>query len=181
MILLAVMASKKIGWKLENCKRLGKLGDLDLEKLKRLFLSIDINGKGKISIYGLAEVLNDSSLQLSEDAIAAYINDFHCKHTGSEGMDISEFLDKVEVENVSNRELKELMHRAMILHSSIRKDFVKWDIDGENYIYTSEFKIVMRKQNVGVTEGEINAMIKDADYNVNGKIHYDELALLMTE
>ena len=175
------MASRKIGWKLENCKRLGKLGEIDLEKLKRLFLSIESNGKGNTSIYGLAEILNDPSLQLSEDAIATYITDFHCNRTGNEDMDICEFFDMLNVKNGSNIQFKDMMRRATLLHSSIRKDFVKWDINGENYIYTSEFKIVMRKQNVGVTEEEINAMIKDADYDFNGKIHYDELALLMTE
>ena len=48
----------------------------------------------------------------------------------------------------------------------------------------TEFKgrITMRKQKkVRVTEDEIDAMIKDADYDVNGKINYDEFALVLTE
>ena len=39
----------------------------------------------------------------------------------------------------------------------------------------------MRKQKVRVSEEEIDAMIKDADYDVNGKIYYEEFALVMIE
>ena len=36
----------------------------------------------------------------------------------------------------------------------------------------------MRKQKVRVSEEEIDAMIKDADYDVNGKIYYEEFGLI---
>ena len=39
----------------------------------------------------------------------------------------------------------------------------------------------MRKQKIMVTEEEIDTMIKDADYDMNGNLNYDEFALVLTE
>ena len=175
------MAYRKISWKLENCNQLEEQGNVDLGKLRRLFLSLDRNGKGKTSIYGLASVLKDPSLQMSENAIAAFITDFHVNRTSTEDMDICEFFDMIEENNFSERYFKQLIHMAIIRKTAIRNDFQSYDQNGDGYITTKQFRIIMRKQKIRVTEEEIDTMIKDADYDMNGNINYDEFSLVITE
>ena len=175
------MAYRKISWKLENCNKLEEQGNVDLGKLRRLFLSLDGNGKGKTSIYGLGSVLKDPSLQMSENAIAAFITDFHVNRTRTEGMDICEFFDMIEATNFSERYFKQLIHMAIIRQTAIRNDFQRYDHNGDGCITTKQFRIIMRKQKIRVTEEEIDTMIKDADYDMNGKVNYDEFSLVITE
>jgi calmodulin len=175
------MAYRKISWKLENCNKLENEGNVELGKLRRLFFSLDRNGKGKTSIYGLGSVLKDPSLQMSEDAIAAFITDFHVDRTGTEDMDICEFFDMIEVKNFSDHYFKQLIHKAIIRQTAIRNDFRKYDQNGDGCITTKQFRVVMRKQKIMVTEEEIDTMIKDADYDMNGKLNYEEFSLVITE
>ena len=176
------MAKRKISWKLEHCNELDQLGDIDLEKLRCLFLSQDKSGKSRTTIYALANILKDPSLQMSEDAIAAFIAEFDIDRDGNETMDICEFFDMIEANNFSERYFKNLIHQAIIRQSFIRKQFVKLDENQDGYITTKQFRITMRKlKGVRVTEDEIDAMIKDADYDVNGKMNYDEFMLVLTE
>ena len=176
------MAKRKVSWKLEHCNDLDQLGDVDLDKLRRLFLSQDRSGTSKTTIYGLAKILKDPSLQMSEDAIAAFIAEFDIDRDGNKTMDICEFFDMIEANNFSEQYFKNLIQKAIIRQSAIRKQFVLLDENQDGYITTKQFRITMRKQkNVRVTEDEIDAMIKDADYDANGRIDYDEFALVLTE
>ena len=176
------MAPRKISWKLEHCNELNQFGEVDLEKLRRLFLSQNERGTSKTSIYDLAKVLKDPSLQMSEDAIAEFIAEFDVDRDGTENMDICEFFDMIEANNFSERYFKGLIQKAIIRQSALRKQFVKLDVNQDGYITTKQFRVTMRKQkNVRVTEDEIDAMIKDADYDANGEINYDEFALVLTE
>ena len=97
-------------------------------------------------------------------------------------MDICEFFDMIEANNFSEQYFKNLIQKAIIRQSAIRKQFVQLDENQDGYITTKQFRITMRKQkNIRVTEDEIDAMIKDADYDANGRIDYDEFALVLTE
>ena len=166
---------------LECRKQFENLKDVDIDRLRRLFLSIDANGRARASIYDLSAILNDPSLQLSEESVSEIITDFLTNHDDGQNMDIFNFLNMIDVENGSaNQNFKELIHKAIIRQSAIRKEFIKWDRDGVGFIYSSEFRIVLKKHQVNLTEKEINAMIKFADFDSNGKIHYDEIAFLLT-
>ena len=176
------MANRKISWKLVHCNELENAGDVDLDKLRRLFLSSEDHGNGTTTIYGLTRILKDPSLHMSDNAIAAFISDFDVERTGTEDMDLCEFLDMIEVDGFSkDRYFKQLIQKAIIRKSAILKHFLQYDQNGDGFITTKQFRLVMRKQKVRVSEEEIDAMIKDADYDVNGKISYEEFALVMIE
>ena len=167
---------------MDHFKKLENLIDVDIDKLRRLFLSIDANGRAKASIYDLSTILNDPSLQLSEESVSEIITDFMINHDDGREMDIFNFLKMIqEDEGSDTQNFKTLIHKAIIRQSAIRKEFVKWDPDGVGYIYTSEFKICLKKHKVDVTEEEIKTMIKSGDLESNGKVHYDELAFMLTD
>lgn len=162
-------------------KQWDNLKNVDIDKLRRLFLSIDANGRARASIYDLSTILNDPSLQLSEESVSEIITDFLTNYDEGQDMDIFNFLSMIEVENGSvNQCFKEQIHKAIIRQSAIRKEFAKWDRDGVGYIYSSEYRIVLKKHQVDLTDDEINAMIRFADFDSNGKIHYDEIAYILT-
>ena len=166
---------------MENYNPIESLKDVDIDKLRRVFLSIDANGRARASIYDLSTILNDPSLQLSEESVSEIITDFLTNYDDGQDMDIFNFLNMVEAEKgEANQNFKEMIQRAIIRQSAIRKEFVKWDRDDVGYIYSSEFRIVLKKHKVEFAEEEINAMIKFADIDSNGKIYYDNLAYYLT-
>ena len=150
------------------------LSEKEIETIKRQFLALDEDGSGEISIMELGSILQDPRLKMSEDDIAALIAEFDIDGSGT--IDICEFLILM-----GNRKNKQLIHKAIILRSAIRKAFKQFDRDGNGYITKKEFKTVMRRRTAGVTDAQIDAMIKDADRNGDGKIDYDEFVLVMTK
>ena len=181
------MANRKISQKLEFCNQLAictnchQAADVDLNKLRRMFLSFEANGRGLITFYGLANILKDPSLQMSDDAIASFIAEFDVNRKTTEAMDLCEFLDMIHDYDFSKRQFKQLIQRAIIRKSAIVKSFLQYDKPGVGYVTTKQFRLVMRNQKVIVSEDEIDAMIKVADYDANGKIYYEEFALVMID
>ena len=150
------------------------LSEKEISDLKRDFLDLDEDGSGEINVNELKNILKDPRLKMSEDDIAALIAEFDIDGSGT--IDICEFLILM-----GNRKNKQLIHKAIILRSAIRKAFKQFDRDGNGYITKKEFKTVMRRRTAGVTDAQIDAMIKDADRNGDGKIDYDEFVLVMTK
>ena len=120
-------------------------------------------------------------LKMSKNDIADLITEFDINRSGTKEWDICEFLNMIEVNNFSERKKKELIRKAIIRRTAIQKDFEEFDQNGDGYITTKQFRVVMRRQKVKVSEAEIDAMIQDADYDVNGKMDYDEFTMVITE
>ena len=166
------MEDGKENWKLENCNKLVKLGEMELAKIKRLFLAIDKDGSGKVTAYGLASILQDPTLKMSKNALATFITECDSNRSGTTEWDIWEFLNMIEVDDSSDRINKELIHKAIIRKSAIRNDFRQYDKYGTGFITAKQFRIVMRKQKVMVSEKQIDAMIKDANNIIRGRPRY---------
>ena len=152
------------------------LQELNVDKIKRQFLSIDENGSGKISLFDLRNILQDPDLTLAQDDIANLITEYDCNRSGTKEWDICEFLSMM-----SNDENKEILHKAIVLRSAIRNEFKQFDMDGEGHISTNDFRDVMVRYNVDVTKEQLDAMIKHADISGNGRIDYDEFVMLMSK
>ena len=150
------------------------LSEKEIAKIKRQFLALDEDGSGEISMTELASILQDPKLKMSQDDIAALTLEFDLDGNGT--IDICEFLILM-----SNRKNKKLIQKAIVLRSAIRKAFKEFDSDGNGYITKKEFKHVLSRRKGRVTEAQIEAMIKDADVNSDGKIDYDEFVMVMTK
>ena len=135
-------------------------------------MAINQDGSGVISHYELRSILEDPRLQMSKNDIAALIREFDTDHSGT--IDICEFLNMM-----SNGKNKELLLKAIMLRSKIRKLFMALDRDGSGYITKAEFKQVMKKQkDLGIKDAQLNAIIKDPNISGDGKIDYDKFILI---
>ena len=156
------------------------LKEEEIAKIKRQFLDLDEDGSGEITIEELKSILKDPTLKMKEDAISALLAEFDLD--GSGGIDISEFL--IQMSKKKNKQLRKLIHKAIVLRSPIRKAFNEFDTNGDGFITKKEFKNVMRKQKgryYCISDAQLDAMIQDYDRNGDGKIDYDEFVYVMTK
>ena len=149
------------------------LTEKEIAKIKRLFLALDEDGNGELSVDELKSILEDPRLKMSPDDISSLISEFDLDGSGT--IDICEFLILM-----ANRKNKDLIRKAIVLRSAIRKAFKSFDKDGNGYITRKEFKTVMRKCKGRVTEEQLDTMMKKADKNGDGRIDYDEFVMVMT-
>ena len=155
-------------------KNMAQLSEDEIAKIKRSFLELDEDGSGEISVHELQSILKDPKLRMSEDDVNKLMKDFDLDGNGT--IDICEFLILM-----SNRKNRNLIHRAIVIRTQIRKMFRNLDLDGNGYITKKEFKTVMRKQRGKYSEKQLDAMLKEADMNGDGKIDYDEFVVSMTK
>jgi Ca2+-binding EF-hand superfamily protein len=158
---------------------MASISEAEIAKLKRDFLDLDEDGSGEISPNELKNILKDPRLKMSEQAIDALMKEFDID--GSGGVDLGEFL--ILMGNRKNKDLKKMIHKAIILKSPIRRAFNEFDKNGDGFISRKEFKNVMRRQKARfycVDEKQLDAMIDTYDSNGDGKIDYDEFVLGMT-
>ena len=153
---------------------MAQLSEEEIAKIKRSFLELDEDGSGEISVQELQSILKDPKLRMSEEDVKGLMEDFDLDGNGT--IDICEFLILM-----SNRKNRNLIHRAIVIRTQIRKMFKKLDQDGNGYITRKEFKTVMRKQRGKYSEKQLDEMLKEADINGDGKIDYDEFVISMTK
>ena len=152
------------------------LNEGEIDKLKKQFLALDEDGSGLVTIDELKSIFLDPRLKMSETDIEVLLQEFDID--GSGAIDISEFL--VLMSNRKNKALHDLFHKAIIFRSAIRKKFEEFDKNGDGFITKKEFRSVMRKQGK-LTEAQLDAMVKDADLNKDGKVDYNEFLVMMTK
>ena len=153
---------------------MAQLSEEEIAKIKRSFLELDEDGSGEISVQELQSILKDPKLKMSEEDVKTLMADFDLDGNGT--IDICEFLILM-----SNRKNRNLIHRAIVIRTQIRKMFKNLDLDGNGYITRKEFKTVMRKQRGKYSEKQLDEMLKEADINGDGKIDYDEFVVSMTK
>ena len=92
------------------------------------------------------------------------------------GLDTDGKIDTEELlKKVGRGPKRELINKALIQRSVIRKQFEKYDEDGKGYITADEFrKAVEHKFSSNLSSDEISKMMKDADKDGDGQIDYEE-------
>ena len=95
---------------------MAQLSEEEIAKIKRSFLELDEDGSGEISVQELQSILKDPKLRMSEDDVKTLMADFDLDGNGT--IDICEFLILM-----SNRKNRNLIHRAIVIRTQIRKMF----------------------------------------------------------
>ena len=61
----------------------------------------------------------------------------------------------------------------------MRKAFEHFDEDHDGFISSTELRKAMKKTKINLTKSQIEIMIKEADYDGDGKVSYDEFVGMM--
>ena len=150
--------------------------DKEIRKIKQQFLALDEDGCCDIPVSGLKSIMQDPKVNMSEEDINTLIKELDINGNGS--IDSCEFL--ILLSNRRDKELKEVIHKALILRSPIRKEFHAFDANGDGHITSKEFRNVLKKHKGMINDTQLEVMVKDTKKKDGGKIDYDEFILVIT-
>lgn len=141
------------------------------------FLRLDQDGDGNISIEELQCVLRSMRgiLQASEGDIRKALKDMD--QDGNGIIDLKEYF-----RNMRNKTNQDLVHRALVHRTKIRKEFQKFDKDESGYITKDELlQVVQSRGALEITSGQLNALLSESDRDNDGRINYEEFVMFMTK
>ena len=154
----------------------GKKLDQDgVIKMQKEFLECDLDGDGRITVKELEDVLRSlkKKLNVTEQEIKRVTKGIDTDSDGT--IDLKEYYD-----TMTNTTNKNLIYRALVSRSKIRKQFEKYDTDGSGSITWDELKEVFEER-LGrkLDVKEAKQLMKDSDDNDDGKINYEEFLALV--
>ena len=139
-------------------------------------MALDLDGDGDIQTSEMESMLMEEKIKLrmSEKQIKKLLKELDQDGDGT--IDITEFLDKV-----GSGSKRDVIHKALVKRSGIRKAFEKYDKDGNGFITSDEFrKVVEDKYGSKLSSKEVKKLMKEADINGDGKIDYGEFLKAFT-
>ena len=150
---------------------------LSQQEMKKEFLEIDEDGDGTITVEELGNALRSLKVKLKytdkdiQQTLKAMDKD------GDGTINLKEYF--AHMKNTSNRNL---IHKALVERSKLRKQFLKFDKDGSGYVTVDEAKQVFDERTGGSIDiAQVKEMLKDSDKNDDGKINYEEFVVMMTK
>ena len=154
-----------------------KLGNDNIADLKKEFLALDSDGDGTITVEELGNILRSMrvKLKVSESEIKRVLRDIDKDGDGT--IDLNEYF-----KNMQGKTNKHLIHRALVMRSTVRKQFEKFDKDGSGYISLEEIRQIFEEKSGGtVTMEQVQEIVKGVDKNSDGQINYDEFVVMMSK
>ena len=145
--------------------------------MKSEFLALDADGDGTITVSELENVLRSmrGKLKASDADIKRAIKEIDKDGDGT--IDLEEYM-----KSRKNKTNMDLIHRALVQRSRVRKEFERFDADQSGYITKEELMaLIQARAAVTITSEQIDKMMSDSDENHDGKINYEEFVLIMTK
>jgi len=161
--------------KMTNPKRLPLTKD-QVQKLKKEFMTLDADGDSTITVAELENVLRSTrgKLKASEADIKKAIKQIEKDGNGT--IDLEQYLKICK-----GKTNQDLIHRALVQRSRVRKEFERFDKDGSGFITKEELMAVIQaRAAVTISAEQIDKMMLDSDGNNEGLINYEEFVLIMT-
>ena len=159
-----------------NPKRLPLTKD-QVQKLKKEFMTLDADGDSTITVTELEKVLRSmrGKLKASDADIKKAIKQIEKDGNGT--IDLEQYLKSCKGKTIQN-----LIHRALVQRSRVRKEFERFDKDGSGFITKEELMAVIQaRAAVTISAEQIDKMMLDSDGNNEGLINYEEFVLIMTK
>ena len=172
--LTKVQVQKLKNSNMANPKRL-PLNKDQVQKLKKEFMALDADGDDTITVAELEKVLRSmrGKLKASEADIKKTIKQIEKDGDGT--IDLEEYL-----KSRKGKTNQDLIHRALVQRSRVRKEFERFDKDGSGFITKEELMAVIQaRAAVTISAEQIDKMMLASDHD--GLINYEEFVLIMTK
>ena len=130
------------------------------------FLCLDADGDGTITVDELEKVLRSmrGKSKPSEIEIQKAIKEIDRDGDGT--IDMDEY-----VRSCRNKATQDLIHRALVQSSKIRKEFERFDKDNSGFITKEELmEVIQARAAVTISPKQIDQMMMDSDENNDGLI-----------
>ncbi|XP_030562441.1 neo-calmodulin [Drosophila novamexicana] len=144
------------------------LGEEQINEYKEAFALFDKSGSGMISTRELGNLMRSLGQSPTEAELRDLVNEVDTVGNGE--IDFAAFctlMSKQSHENDSDEELREA--------------FKIFDKDEDGFISPAELRFVMINLGEKLTDEEIDDMIREADFDGDGKINYEEFVYMITQ
>ncbi|XP_074652146.1 neo-calmodulin-like [Tubulanus polymorphus] len=142
----------------------GELSESQVDQLKEIFALFDVDGDGTITAKKLGIVMTTLGYPPTDNELQDMIK--HVDNSGYGKIDESTFLKMMETRILNDTQSNE---------DELREVFSVLDVDGNGFISPSELRNVM----TNLSEDDVTEMIKEADYDEDGQINFEEFMKFM--
>merc|ERR1711920_889036 len=144
------------------------LSDEQIAEFKEAFLLFDKDGDGTITTKELGIVMRSLGQNPTEAELHDMINEVDADGSGT--IDFAEFL------SLMSKKMKDADSEEELMEA-----FKVFDKDGNGFISAAELRHVMTNLGEKLTEEEVDEMIKEADFDGDGQVNYDEFVKMMIQ
>ena len=145
-----------------------QLTEEQIAEFKEAFSLFDKDGDGTITTKELGTVMRSLGQNPTEAELADMINEVDADGNGT--IDFPEFLTMMA------RKMKDTDSEEELMEA-----FKVFDKDGNGFISAAELRHVMTNLGEKLTEDEVDEMIKEADFDGDGQVNYDEFVKMMIQ
>ena len=143
-----------------------KLSESQLSGIRDAFALFDTDGDGSISVKELGKVIRSLGQNPTDSEIINIISKADTNRNGT--IEFEEF-----VVMMSHR------MKSVSFEDDIRKTFDLFDKNGDGFITFKELRRVLSCLKINLTDGEIDTMLRESDYDRDGRVSYDEFLFLV--
>ncbi|XP_076096068.1 neo-calmodulin-like isoform X2 [Mytilus galloprovincialis] len=133
---------------------------------KEVFELFDKDGDGTITIKELDTVMRSLGQNPTENEVKEMVQKVDTDGNGT--IEFPEFL-----------QMATDMMKSVDLADEVRDAFRLFDKNGDGYVTASELKTILSNNGEKISDEELDAMIKDADVDGDGKINYQEFVSML--
>ncbi|VDH98385.1 Hypothetical predicted protein [Mytilus galloprovincialis] len=133
---------------------------------KEVFELFDKDGDGTITIKELDTVMRSLGQNPTENEVKEMVQKVDTDGNGT--IEFPEFL-----------QMATDMMKSVDLADEVRDAFRLFDKNGDGYVTASELKTILSNNGEKISDEELDAMVKDADVDGDGKINYQEFVSIL--
>ncbi|CAG8628485.1 24020_t:CDS:2, partial [Dentiscutata erythropus] len=133
-------------------------------ELREVFSKLDKDNDGHITANELGTVIKSLGYNPTEDELKRMVSNVDSDKDGK--INFNEFATM-------------MAHSSNDSDDDLREAFKVYDKDGNGYITPAELKSVMNSLGERITDEEVDAMIREADTDGDGRVNYEEFIKMM--
>ncbi|CAG2241634.1 CALM [Mytilus edulis] len=133
---------------------------------KEVFELFDKDGDGTITIKELDTVMRSLGQNPTENEVKEMVQKVDTDGNGT--IEFPEFL-----------QMATDMMKSVDLADEVRDAFRLFDKNGDGYVTAPELKTILSNNGEKISDEELDAMVKDADVDGDGKINYQEFVSML--